>query len=162
MKGIAEYRVRLLVTTGSLALGFVLATNAAQAGQSGAKKAGAPAAATSQRQPSDRVPVTGLAGQRVHIDPQSGKLREPEHEESKQLSDQMRRLAGPSVKQLKAVRHPNGMLTVDTQGAFLSYSVAKVNADGTVSQECVKSLDEAKAWMKTTPQTPQKEAADVE
>jgi hypothetical protein len=126
---------------GLLSLGL-LAVSVAQAERPAAKQQGKATATPA-----------GLAGQRVHIDPQTGKIREPEQEESQQLSDQMRRMSGPSAKQLKAVRHPNGMLTVDTQGAFLSYSVAKVNADGTVSQKCVRSLDEANAWRKA-PGTP--------
>jgi len=141
-----------LGTGGSLALGLVLAAGMGQAGQPVTKQQG-----------KETHAVAGLAGQRVHIDPQTGKIREPEQEEAKQLSDQLKRLPGAPVKQLKAIRHPNGMLTVDTQGAFLSYSMATVNADGTVSRECVKGLDEVNAWRKAnTGAHTGKEAADVQ
>ena len=84
--------------------------------------------------PEIAVKNRATAGLRASIDPATGKHREPTSEESRALSRPARAVVSP--KDLVAVRHSNGMTSVDLRDAFLMDLVARRNADGTVSIDC--------------------------
>jgi hypothetical protein len=98
----------------------------------------APARAAEEpsRNPAKRTVVKsrGSAGLRAYIDPATGQLREPTPEESRALSRPTRAIVSP--KELQAVRHANGMTSVDLKDAFLMDLVARRNADGSISIDC--------------------------
>lgn len=69
-------------------------------------------------------------------------LREPTKEEIKVLLDGVAPLVNDSAEGLTVVERPDGSLFLDHQGRFQNVSVAKTNADGTVSIECASSLEQ--------------------
>lgn len=80
------------------------------------------------------VKSRATSGLRAYRDPATGQLREPTLEESRALSRPAR--ASVSPKELQAVRHANGMTSVDLKDAFLVDIVARRNADGSISIDC--------------------------
>ena len=52
---------------------------------------------------------------------------------------------------LVEVRHANGMVSMDLQGHFQNVSVAKKEADGSVSQSCVNDLESAASFFDIDP-----------
>ena len=88
------------------------------------------AAATSA---SSSAPV---AGWRAFRDPVTGKLREPTPEEALELSRRAAARKSVAPVAFEVVVHPDGMKSVDLQGAFDMSLVARRNADGSISYEC--------------------------
>jgi len=82
----------------------------------------------------------------VAVDPVTHQLRQPTAEEARALASQMK--ATRSAKSLKAVKHSNGSKSVALSDQFMETMVARVNADGTVSQACVETPAEAEAFVK--------------
>ena len=99
------------------------------------------AAATGQQAASDATKQKGF--------------REPTKEEIRVLLEGMREYMNHSTEGLTPVRHPNGMMSIDLQGRFENVTTAKRNADGTVSLECVETLEAARKFLEgklvTTP-----------
>lgn len=104
-----------------------------------------PAAATAQSHPSTAAPVRTLpvfvAGQRVYIDPQTGRLRPPTPEEAKELSDAMAKLMSRTDGNLDVVHGPGGMMSVVLDGTTMDVSVATLNSDGTVGMQCLPAKE---------------------
>ena len=50
---------------------------------------------------------------------------------------------------LEIIEHPNGMRSVDLQGRFMSYSLARVDRDGNLEQFCVTSAEELDRHVQT-------------
>lgn len=93
----------------------------------------------------DDVTVTA-SGQQVAVDPQTGKIRQPTNEEIKQLTDALK--LNDSVEGLSPVTLDNGATMVDLQDRMQSVAIAKINADGTVSEACVKNGKQASSFLK--------------
>lgn len=74
-------------------------------------------------------------------------LREPSKEEIKVLLEGMAPLVNDSAEGLTVVERPDGSLFLDHQGRFQNVSVAKTNADGTVSIECASSLEQIRQFL---------------
>lgn len=92
-----------------------------------------------------------FAGQSVAVDPQTGKLRPPTPEEARQLGTALKKYLNRSSQGLTVKTHPNGTQSVDLQGRFQSVSLAKVNADGSASEKCVTSMQEAEQFLQSSP-----------
>jgi len=76
----------------------------------------------------------GAAGLRVAIQPETGDLELPSPAEMQALGlDGSRKARGDLVLRTRA----DGGQTVDVRGHFLSYAVARRNADGTLVHDCV-------------------------
>jgi len=56
-----------------------------------------------------------------------------------------------STEGLVQVRHANGMVSMDLQGRFQNVSLAKKEADGTVTQACVNNLESAAEFFEIDP-----------
>jgi hypothetical protein len=93
-----------------------------------------------------------FAGQTVAVDPQTGKLRPPTPDEARQLGMALRNYLNRSSQGLTVKTHPNGAQSVDLQGRFQSVSLAKVNPDGSASEKCVTSMQEAEEFLKSSPE----------
>jgi hypothetical protein len=83
----------------------------------------------------------GGAGLRAFIDPATGKLHEPSAEEIQQLNQQIetnlpRNDAVMGTPQPVERLHPSGAVSVELDESTMSYAVAKVNPDGSVSTAC--------------------------
>ncbi|MEM7482555.1 MAG: hypothetical protein AAF481_15370 [Acidobacteriota bacterium] len=88
---------------------------------------------------------TEMQGMRAYLDSETGELRAPTRDElaadSLAASIPERTDAG-----LSAVRMADGRLKADLQGRYMSYSVARIDADGGVEQDCVNHASAAEAF----------------
>jgi hypothetical protein len=95
------------------------------------------------------TPASG-SGQRAFIDPATGKLREPEPGEAEALHLQpgARRAlqAAPAPQQIAG---PGGAIGMAVPEEAMSYSVATLNPDGSVSMACVTGNAKAEAIVKS-------------
>lgn len=96
------------------------------------------------------------AALRVVKDPVTGQLRAPTPEEFKAMQEQeareraLTRSAAPTGPVLR--RAANGAVGYRVGEAFMSFSVAKRNADGTVTMQCVPGAEAADKLL-TAPQS---------
>ena len=91
-----------------------------------------------------------FAGQTVAVDPQTGKLRPPTPEEARQLAMALRNYLNRSSQGLTVKTHLNGAQSVDLQGRFQSVSLAKINPDGSASEKCVTSMQQAEQFLNSS------------
>lgn len=73
-------------------------------------------------------------------------------EESRKLTEGIKPLVNQSTEGLVEVRRPDGSVSMDLQGRFQSVSVARKEADGTVTQSCVDNIAAATAFFKAKQQ----------
>ncbi len=64
-------------------------------------------------------------------------------EETRTLAEGLKPLINDSAEGLTQVQRPDGSVSMDLEGRFQNVTVAKIEADGSVSQSCVNSLDAA-------------------
>lgn len=67
-------------------------------------------------------------------------------QEAQMLSEGVKGLVNQSNDGLEEVQNPDGSISIDLQGRFQNITVAKKNADGTVSQSCVDNEDGAASF----------------
>ena len=107
------------------------------------------AAQNSEKAKPDHYTNVPFAGQTVAVDSQTGKLRAPTPDEARRLGAALRNYLNRSSQGLIVKTHPNGAQSVDLQGRFQSVSLAKINPDGSVSEKCVTSMQEADGFLKS-------------
>jgi hypothetical protein len=91
------------------------------------------------------------AGQPVVLDRQTGQSRPLTPEEAQTLAEGIKQLVKPTAEGLVQVHHANGMVSMDLQGHFQNVTLAKREADGTVSQSCVNDLESAAEFFEIDP-----------
>ncbi len=94
---------------------------------------------------------------RAFVDPLTGQLREPTPEEARALSEAVRKAAAPEPVDFEPVRHPDGMVSVDLKGAFMSHVVIYRNPDGSFSTRCIPASQAGAYAPKPVPTTPAEE-----
>ena len=87
--------------------------------------------------------TTNAAGQPVVQDRQTGETRPLTRQEAETLAQGLKQLINPTDEGLVQVRQANGMVSMDLQGHYQNVSVAKKEADGSVSQSCINDLESA-------------------
>jgi hypothetical protein len=87
--------------------------------------------------------TANAAGRPVVLDRQTGESRPLTPEEARTLAEGIKQLVNPSAEGLVQVRHAGGGVSMDLQGHFQNVSLAKKEADGTVTQSCVNDLESA-------------------
>jgi hypothetical protein len=95
--------------------------------------------------------TANAAGQPVVLDRQTGEARPLTRQEAETLAQGIRELVNPTTDGLVEVRHANGMVSMDLQGHFQNVSVARIEADGSVSQSCVNDLESAAEFFDIDP-----------
>lgn len=95
--------------------------------------------------------TTNAAGQPVVLDRQTGESRPLTPQEAQTLAEGIKQLINTSTDGLVQVRHANGMVSMDLQGHFQNVSLAKKEADGTVTQSCVNDLESAADFFEIDP-----------
>jgi hypothetical protein len=83
------------------------------------------------------VTARSQTGLRVFRDPETGQLRQPTREEAAELARAETEAAQESEPIFVVVEHPDGMRSVDLQGAFMQSVVVTRNADGSLTFRCV-------------------------
>jgi hypothetical protein len=96
-----------------------------------------PAATAEQAQ----EPTVSVAGMNVAVDPETGHIRPLTPAEQRKLAAAMKKQFG--VKAHQPVAHADGMLSTVVGTEFLSYSVGRLAADGSVERECAAGLEAA-------------------
>jgi hypothetical protein len=67
-------------------------------------------------------------------------------EEARKLTEGIKPLVNQSTEGLVEVKRPDGSVSMDLQGRFQNVSVARKEADGTVTQSCVNNIAAATAF----------------
>jgi hypothetical protein len=98
-----------------------------------------------------RYVTSNAAGQPVVLDRQTGESRPLTPQEAQTLAEGIKQLINPTTDGLVQVRHANGMVSMDLQGHFQNVSVAKKEADGSISQSCVNDLESAAEFFEIDP-----------
>lgn len=103
----------------------------------------------------------GQAGQTVHKDPRTGKIRNATAAEAQQLNDlsaadraaqkAARQAAGAPAAGVARLQH-NGIVAAYVDEESVSYSLARRNADGKLEQECIDGKTAAESAL-TNPVT---------
>jgi hypothetical protein len=111
---------------------------------------GAPARAEAPDDPAVTAPTAvepavTLGSMNVAIDPQTGQLRPLTPAEQKRLVAEMKKLF--SVKAHDPVLHADGMISTVLGTEYLSFSVARLTADGSIERECAASQESALAFL---------------
>ena len=87
--------------------------------------------------PASEFPV-GSAALRVAIDPETGSLV-PDLGPVKSLDADLQNMLSRSTVGLEEIHHPDGHVSVDLQGRFMSASVARLDEEGQMETTCVES-----------------------
>jgi hypothetical protein len=95
-----------------------------------------PASRRSAYCPAVDPPAGSTSGYLAFRDPVTGKLRQPTVEEAAAFAARRARAAPERTPVFEIVIHPNGMRSVDLNGAFDAATVAVRNPDGTVTLGC--------------------------
>jgi hypothetical protein len=108
----------------------------------GAAAAAPPAPAAAAKDAKKEVTLEGL---RVAIDPKTGELRPLTPAETRKLQDAMRKRF--AARDVELTQRSDGALSSVVAPNLLSFSVARVGAEGKVERSCVAGADEALALL---------------
>jgi len=90
-----------------------------------------------------------LAGRKIRIDKNTGKLRDLSQQEAREL---VSTLTAMTTRTESVAGTPNGAALVQMNG-FDHVLVGRPNADGTVDVRCVSSVDEAASFLAQQPKS---------
>lgn len=109
---------------------------------------GLPAAVAALRNPAPPAAAERTApwtaALRVAIDPDTGQLVPAP---AASVAEKAAALLNRSDEGLREVRHPDGRVSVNLEGRFMSASLARVGDDGAVETTCVESPEAAAAFL---------------
>jgi hypothetical protein len=91
-----------------------------------------------------------VAGQDVPVD-SKGQIRPLTQEEAKKLADSLKGMLNKSSEGLVQEHNADGSVSVDLQDRFQNVTVARENADGTVTTACVDNPRAAGAFLGIDP-----------
>ena len=123
-------------------IGLTLALLATAAALGGRPASAAEKAAPAQQE-ARNVPAAGM---QVAIDPQTGRLRQPTAEESRQLLQALAVHFQPA-KSVAATQWAGGLLSVVLGEEYDSVALARIDANGGVAGACVDSLAGAQQFL---------------
>lgn len=89
----------------------------------------------------------GAAAMRIAIDPDTGELIPATVPTAKAADTELANMLSKSAVGLVEVHHPDGHVSVDLQGRFMSASLARIDSDGTIEATCVESADRAAEFL---------------
>jgi hypothetical protein len=95
--------------------------------------------------------TSNVAGEPVVLDRQTGQTRRLTPQEEQTLAAGIKQLVKPTADGLVQVRHANGMVSMDLEGHFQNVTVARKEADGSISQACVNDLESAASFFDIDP-----------
>lgn len=112
-----------------------------------------PRTTQSDRAGSDSEETTVTVGSvTVGVDPRTGDIRPLSAAEAARLSREMRRLFKPRA--LERVARPDGTLSAIVSPNVLRFSLARIEADGTVSRTCAPGQESALEFLTRTAPKP--------
>jgi hypothetical protein len=107
-----------------------------------------PVSAATANAPAKHVQV---AGQDVPVNPQTAQIRPLTQEEAERLAREIKGMLSKSTDGLPQVKHEDGSTSMDLQGRFQNVTLARVNADGSVTHSCVDSPKAAAKFLGVDP-----------
>ena len=93
-----------------------------------------------------------VAGREVQFDPQTRQIKPLTTDEAKDLANGLKTMFNKSTDGLTQEQHADGTVSMSLEGRFQNVAVAKVNADGTLSQSCVDNPEAAASFFGIDPQ----------
>ncbi len=102
-------------------------------------------------QPARNYVTSDAAGLLIAVDRQTGQTRPLTADEAQKLVAGLKDMVSKSTEGLVEVRRANGAISMDLQGRFQSVMLARKEADGTVVQGCVDTLETASAFFDIDP-----------
>ena len=119
-------------------------------------------AASAQQAAKAKADNSGAANaQQVAIDGK-GHFRALSNEEAAALANAMVKANNTSSEGLKPFSVANGMTGYDLEGRFENAEIVKINPDGTLSQACVKSREDAEKFLTAEPDNKPKPQTELE
>ncbi len=111
-----------------------------------AAKGRAPAQPQTGRTVVNQVKVTN-DGLRVFIDPATGKIKQPTPAEMRALDEAIASLPTRDLRSAQVTQYADGSVSITNDGSLMSYAMARINADGSVSQACIDDAAAADAFL---------------
>jgi hypothetical protein len=97
--------------------------------------------------PAARTAPPTQAGMVVAIDPETGQLGMPSPEQLAELGMTSPFLLNESADGLVETQHPDGSVSIDLEGRFQDYAVARLGRDGKPVFGCVHNQDELRRFV---------------
>ena len=145
-RGKRVFRATLAAATCAAAAFGLTGSNAFAAATTETVVPAAPAAAPVVGECIPEQPI-GLDGMRVSVDSRSRRLRAVTPAESAALDREIDGLIRQDVDALSAQQAADGTLSVVLDGAFMDFAVARVDAAGNVTWDCVGDAAGARAFL---------------
>lgn len=104
----------------------------------------------SNRMP-DKAPTIKVVHQDGHIESVTGQSTALPSDEAQRLAAGLKDMINESTDGLKTVHHADGSVSVDLNGRLQNVAVARINADGSVSQSCINTREAAASFFGIDP-----------
>jgi len=142
--------ILIVMATASIAIGAVTVVSRQLAGVNVPQNQ-SKGASVAQNSGKNYVTVK-VAGRVVQVDSQTGQIQPLTPQEAQQLAEGLKVMLNRSTEGLVQVQHADGSVSMDLNGHFQHVMVAKANGDGTVTQSCIDSPQEAASFFGLDPQ----------
>ncbi|HZT57275.1 MAG TPA: hypothetical protein VFA21_01490 [Pyrinomonadaceae bacterium] len=114
-----------------------------------ASQSAAPApVANDTAQPAGNFVTVEVGGKRLRVNAQTLQQGPLTQAQSQQIADALK--GNKSTDGLVEVQHPDGSVSMDLQGRFQNFTLAKKNDDGSVSAACVDTPEAATAFLQNS------------
>ena len=144
-------RLPVMIIAGIAVLAIAAITVVSRQSANSREASGPQKVATATANAADKKFMTvKVADQDVQVDGQ-GQIRPLTPEEAKKLADSLKGMLNKSSEGLVQEHKPDGSTEMDLQDRFQSVTVARENADGTVSTACVDNPRAAGAFLGIDP-----------
>jgi hypothetical protein len=121
------------------------------AGLAVAQTATAPAGEGKRHTRKTQAAAPASVGQRVFVDPATGRLAEPTPEQIQALEKAVAEMLSQSSEDLVVIELPDGTLTIDLEGRFQEVAIATKGPDGSIQTGCVNHPGQVKWVLKRKP-----------
>jgi len=99
----------------------------------------------------ETLPVRGM---QVFKDADTGEMRAPTAKEAAELSKQLREMFGNrKVAEPRGFTYKNGMTSWQIDPSLFKFSVARVEADGTITTDCIQGPEKTLEYVETSSTT---------
>ncbi|HKO62946.1 MAG TPA: hypothetical protein VJV03_17435 [Pyrinomonadaceae bacterium] len=99
----------------------------------------------------DKAPTIKVVHQDGHIESVTGQSTALPSDEAQRLAAGLKDMINESTDGLKTVHHADGSVSVDLNGRLQNVAVARINADGSVSQSCINTREAAASFFGIDP-----------
>lgn len=101
--------------------------------------------------PAENYVTVKVAGQDVQVDSKTGHMKPLTPQEAGRLAQGLKEMVHPSAEGLVEVHHADGSVSMDLEDRFQNVTVARENADGSMTTSCVNNPRAAGAFFGIDP-----------